>query len=125
MHPYMNIYTFRYMNAYIHIYTSIYTECVGVCVSISICMYINRNTILLDQRADFIFSQSNLSSTGSSCPISPQGNAMRANCHLCMWGCTRKGSWIYEIWTLYRAIGASGHSPSGDRGRETFVLESK
>lgn len=114
-----------WMHTYTYIRVYIQSVWVYVCLFISICMYINRNTILLDQRADFIFSQSNLSSTGSSCPISPQGNAMRANCHLCMWGCTRKGSWIYEIWTLYRAIGASGHSPSGDRGRETFVLESK
>lgn len=77
-----------YTDIYIHI--CIYREHVSVCVYVYlyifiyyIYMYINRNAILLDQRAGFlIYSQNSLCHTDSSCSNSLNGSALRAKCLL-------------------------------------------
>lgn len=106
----------------------------SMCVYLSIIIYtyiiythmylpsINRNTIFLDQKTGFfIYSQSNLSSTDSPGPNPPQGDAMRAKCHCMQWLHQRRCN--YETWSMCRAACTSNHSPSGDRVKETFVLE--
>lgn len=74
-----------------YIWVHIYIHICEIGVYMYICVYI-QSMYELCMCIFFIYSQSNLSSPGSPCPNSSQGNEMRAKCHQWM---------LVYIWSTY------------------------
>lgn len=128
-HTYICISTYMYLYM-MCIYICAYIQSMCVYLSIIICTYIIYTHLYLHLltgtlyfwiRKQTIYSQSNMSSTDSPCPNPPQGDVMRAKCHCMQWLHQRRCN--HETWSVCRAACTSDHSPSGDRVKETFVLE--
>ena len=113
-----------YTDTYIHIY--VYRESMWVyvymCISlyiylfyIYIYMHINRNAILLDQRAGFLFIHRTVFAT-----LIPHAPILLMAVHWeqnVSWYCTRdERSWIYHTWRLYKLLVHLTSLPLGIEG---------
>lgn len=129
-HVYVYTHVYMYMHIHVFIYVTIQRLCVGLSlynslyhiIYIHMCLpSINRDTIFLDLKIDFLFTHRAIWPAPIPCAAVLCGiKQWERNVTAC-WGCTggdaftKPGACVGQL--------ASNHSPpSGDRVKETFVL---